>query len=299
MQLNPSIIGRIVVFDHLRYALRALFSSPGFALASILMLALGIGITSAIFSVLYGVLLKPSPYVSPIHLCLLWKSVPKKNLDRDWTSYPTYLDWKRNASSFDDLAAFLRPDGSIVNLTGADHVEQVQSAKVSSNFFSVLGTSAVLGRTFAAHEISSDPNLAVMSFLFWQQHFSSAKDVVGRKLEIDGVSFRVIGVMPADFAFPAKESQAWSQAKDTQLWLPINSDPRWPALQKVRIADAFGVVARLQKKTTSGQARAAMSAIADRPLGSGLSPAWPLHWPSAADSPVFSTASLPQTRSPT
>jgi putative ABC transport system permease protein len=123
----------------IRHASRVLLKSPGFALASILTLTLGIGVTSSIFSVVYGVLLKRSPYRDPKHLCLLWKSVPKKDLDRDWTSYPTYEDWEHNARSFDDMAAFLRPDGSIVNLTGTDNVEQVQSTKVSGNFFSVLG----------------------------------------------------------------------------------------------------------------------------------------------------------------
>ncbi len=258
MPLHTSIFGRIVSIRQFRHASRVLRKSPGFALTSILTLALGIGITSAIFSVVYGVLLKPTPYAHPEHLCLLWKSVPKKNLDRDWTSYPTYQDWKRNARSFNDLAAFLRPDGSIVNLTGTGNVEQIQSTKVSGNFFSVLGTPALFGRTFTASEIDRNPNLAVVSNEFWRQHFSSAKDVVGRNLEIDGVSFEVIGVMPADFAFPAKESQA----KDTQIWLPINSDSRWAAFQKVRLADAFGVVARLRENTTTDQAQAEMSAIA-------------------------------------
>ena len=116
--------------------------------------------------------------------------------------------------------------------------------------------------TLPGSEIAANPNLAVVSYEFSRQHFSSAKDVVGRNLEIDGRSFHVIGVMPADFAFPAKESQAWSQAKDTQMWLPINSDSRWAAFQKVRLADAFGVVARLHEDTTTGQAQAEMSAIA-------------------------------------
>lgn len=263
MALRSPMFGR-VFFRPFRYASRVLLSSPGFALTSILTLTLGIGITSAIFSVVYGVLLKPLPYTHPDHLCLLWKSVPKKNLDHDWTSYPTYQDWKRDARSFDDLAAFLRPDGSIVDLTGSDNVEQVQSTKVSGNFFSVLGTPALFGRTFRASDIASDPNLAVVSYDFWRQHFSSAKDVVGRKLAIDGVSFEVIGVMPPDFAFPAKESQAWSQPKDTQLWLPIHSDARWPLFQKFRIADAFGVVARLRENTTTDQAQAEMSAIASQ-----------------------------------
>lgn len=258
------MIDRLVSFSTFRYALRALLKSPGFAFTSILTLALGIGITSAIFSVVYGVLLKPSPYGRADRLCLLWKSVPKKNIDRDWTSYPTYQDWKRNANSFDDLAAFLRPDGSIVNLTGADSVEQIQSAKVSANFFTVLGTPAVLGRAFTAGDVNSNAKLAVLSNQFWKQHYSSAADVIGKKLEIDNASFQVIGVMAADFAFPAKESQAWSPAKDTQLWLPIDSDPRWAAFQRVRLADAFGVVGRLRGRSTPQQAQAEMSTIASQ-----------------------------------
>ena len=141
-------------------------------------------------------------------------------------------------------------------------MKQIQSTKVSGNFFSVLGTPALFGRTFTVSEIVGDPNLAVVSYEFWRQHFLSAKDVVKRNLEIDGVPFEVIGVMPADFAFPAKESQAWSQAKDTQMWLPINSDSRWATFQKVRLADAFGVVARLRENTTTDQAQAEMSTIA-------------------------------------
>lgn len=259
-----TIFGKIASLSQIRYASRTLVKSPGFALTSILTLALGIGITSAIFSVVYGVLLKSSPYAYPERLCLLWKSVPKKNLDRDWTSYPTYQDWKRDARNFDDLAAFLRPDGSIVNLTGSDNVEQLQSTKVSGNFFSVLGTPALFGRTFTANEVGINPHLAVISYDFWRQHLLSAKNVVGRKLEIDGVPFEVIGVMPFGFAFPAKESQSWSQAKDTELWLPIESDARWSAFQRFPIADAFGVVARLREKATSGQAQSEMSAIANQ-----------------------------------
>jgi putative ABC transport system permease protein len=261
---HTSMLGQVASLSQIRFTSRTLIKNPGFALTSILTLALGIGITSAIFSVVYGVLLKRSAYAHSERLCLLWKSVPKKNLDRDWTSYPTYQDWKRNARSFEDLAAFLRPDGSIVNLTGTDNVEQLQSTKVSGNFFSVLGTPALFGRTFTASEVAGEPHLAVISYEFWRQHFVSAKDIVGRKLEIDGAQFEVIGVMPADFAFPAKESQSWSQAKDTQLWLPIESDPRWAAFQRFRIADAFGVVARLRENETTVQAQAEMSAIANQ-----------------------------------
>src|ERR1700761_4350335 len=88
--------------------------------------------------------------------------------------------------------------------TGADNVEQVQSAKVSANFFTVLGTTAVLGRTLTAGEVNRNANLVVLSYQFWKRHYSSAADVIGKKLEIDNAAYQVIGVMPADFAFPAK-----------------------------------------------------------------------------------------------
>ncbi|MBV9179768.1 MAG: ABC transporter permease [Acidobacteria bacterium] len=247
-----------------RYAIRSLRKGPGFAGASILILALGIGITGAIFSVVYGVLLQSLPYGQPDRLCLLWKSIPKKNIDRDWTSYPTYQDWKRDGRGFEDLAAFLRPDGSVVNLAENDNVEQIQSAKVSANFFSVLSRSPLLGRTFTPSDISANTNLAVLSYDFWRRHFGSSRDVIGKNLVIDDAAFQVIGVMPSKFAFPAKDSQVWSPAKDTQLWLPINSDPRWPKFQTIRLADAFGVVGRLKPKVSPEQAQVEMSMVSRR-----------------------------------
>jgi putative ABC transport system permease protein len=261
----------------LRYAIRGLLKSPGFAVTSILTLALGIGITTAIFSVMDGVLLKSPPYTQPNHLCLLWKTIPRKNLDHDWTSYPTYQDWRRDARSFDDLAAFLRPDGSIVNLTASGSVEQIQSAKVSANFFTVLGTRAFLGQTFSDADVAHDAHIAILSYQMWRQRFASA-GVLGKKLEIDNVWFEIMGVMPPDFAFPARESQAWSAPKDTQLWIPINSDSRWATFQKVRFADAFGVIGRLKANTTPPLAQDEMSVVArqlahdhpDTDLGLGI-----------------------------
>ena len=242
----------MIYLTYLRHAVRSLLKDPFFAAASILTLGLGIGVTSAIFSVVYGVMLKPMPYRPPNQICLIWKSVPKKNLERDWTSYPTYLDWQRDAASFVDLAAFLRPDGSIVNLSENDNVEQIQSSKVSSNFFNVLGTPAMLGRTFQPANTGNGARLAVLSYEFWRQRFASNPSVIGKTLRIDDAPFQVIGVMPQQFAFPAKESQSWSPARETQVWLPLESDPRWPKFQQIRTADAFGVVGRLKAGVWNG-----------------------------------------------
>jgi predicted permease len=254
----------MICITYLRHALRGLLRNPSFAVPSILTLALGIGVTSVIFSVIYGVLLKRTPYQRPGQICLIWKSVPKKGLERDWTSYPTYTDWKRDATSFENLAAFLRPDGSIGNLSENDNVDQVQSSKVSSNFFSVLGTAAMLGRTFQPADVGNGARLAVLSDKFWRERFHSDPRVIGTTLRIDETPFQVIGVMPAGFALPAKESQSWSPARETQLWVPIESDPRWPKFQQIRIADAFGVVGRLKAGVSPDQAQAEMTAIASK-----------------------------------
>lgn len=248
----------------MRRAERGLRRSAGFAAACAVTLALGIGMTTAIFSVVYGILLRKLPYGKADQLCVLWKSVPKKNLERDWTSYPTYEDWKRESQGFEEMAAFLRPDGSVVNLSEGDREEQIQAAKVSGNFFSVLGTSAILGRTFSAGEMSSSANVAVLSYGFWRMQFGGAKNVVGTKLKMDGSSFEVIGVMPEEFAFPAKDTQVWAEARDAQVWVPINSDTRWAKFQTIRLADAFGVIGRLRAGISAQRAQAEMNVVAQQ-----------------------------------
>jgi predicted permease len=268
-----------------RMAIRRMRREPGFALACVVTLALGIGINTAMFSVVNGVLLRVLPYQRADRLCVIWKTIPKKSIERDWTSFPTFEDWKRGGSAFEDMAAYLRPDGSLVNWDEGEETEQVQSAKVTPNFFDVLGTRPLLGRTFSAGNgrsaengrpsgdrggpdrvglSSSDTNVAVLSYAFWHQRFGGARDVIGRTLTIDNGIFQIIGVMPAEFAFPAKDSQVWSEAKDAQIWLPIISDERWTRFQKVRVADAFGVVARLKAGVPVQQAQAEMAVVARR-----------------------------------
>ena len=246
----------------MRRAARALRKSPGFAAACVMTLALGIGTTTAIFSVVYGVLLRALPYEKAQELCVVWKSIPKKNLERDWTSYPTYKDWERESRGFAEMAAFLRPDGSVVNLSDEDAEEQIQAAKVSANFFSVLGTNAMLGRTFTAGELQRGSNLALLSYDFWRERFGGATDVVGKKLKMDGAIFEVIGVMPEKFAFPAKDTQVWAEARDTQVWVPIDSDARWPKFQTIRLADAFGAIGRLKAGVSAANAQAEMNVVA-------------------------------------
>lgn len=238
----------------LHYGLRSLRRAPGFSVAMILILSLAIGANTAVFSVIEGVLLRPWPYRDPDRLCVLWKSIPQRNIEWDWTSAPTVRDWRDHSAVFEDIALILRPEGSRVTWHTPAGPETLQGSLVSANFFDVLGANPMLGRTFSARG-SNDG--VVVSHGFWIRRFGGSPSALGRVLRLDGRIVHVIGVMPPAFQFPDKQAE---------LWIPLEGDPRWPVFQlpKFRIADAFCALGRLKEGRTFPQARAEMSAIASR-----------------------------------
>src|SRR6267378_4735782 len=243
-----------------RYAMRVLGRSPGFTLTVVLVLALAMGANTAIFSVIEAVLLRPLPYHDSERLCMLWKTVPSRNIEWDWTSYPTIRDWREQSHAFEDLAVVLRPEGSQVTLSNEDSEagpEKIQGSKVSGNFFRMLGVAPLLGRTFSRDESQRGDNFVVLSYGFWQRRFGSNKATLGRTLRLDNKSATIIGVMPPSFQFPDKT---------TQLWMLLTADSRWPSfqLQQFRIADAFCALGRLKPGVSIEQARAEMSIISGR-----------------------------------
>jgi len=153
------------------------------------------------------------------------------------------------------MALVFRPAAAEVTLTGTNESEQIQAAKVSANFFSVLGVPPFLGRSFSSGEGERGDPLAVLSHGFWQRHFGSSPDAIGESLEIDGINSTVIGIMPPDFQFPSK---------DVQFWLLNTADSRWPRFTVIRLADAFCGIGRLKPNVTFEQAQAEMSTIACR-----------------------------------
>ncbi|HEX4807970.1 MAG TPA: ABC transporter permease [Bryobacteraceae bacterium] len=239
----------------LRYAIRTLRASPAFTVPAVILIALGIGANTAVFSVVEGVLLRPLPYGNPSRLCMIWKSVPAKNLDWDWTGYPAIRDWREQNHVFEDVAAVARPEASVVTLTGGPEPERIQAAEVEGNMFSVVGAAPLLGRTFSKRESQRGDHVAILSYGFWQEHFGGSRDVLGRTVSLDRQSCTVIGVMSPRFEFPNKE---------TQIWLLISADPRWTKFQQYRFADAFTTIGRLKRGVSLAQARAEMNAIAKR-----------------------------------
>jgi putative ABC transport system permease protein len=243
------------LLQDLRYGVRMLEKNPGGALVVALTLALGIGANTAIFSVIEAVMLRPLPYQNSERLCVLWKSVPARNIEWDWTSYPTIRDWREQSRSFEDMAAILLPSGSEVTLQSDAGLERIQGSKVSGNFFETLGVKPLLGRAFSEDEERRGDDVVVLSYGFWQRRFAGDGAIVGRTLHLDNRSATVVGVMPPNFQFPDKNAQ---------LWLLLSRDHRWTGFQEIRLADAFSALARLKPDVSIEEARAEMNAIAGR-----------------------------------
>jgi len=190
-----------------RYGFRQLRLNPGFAALAIITLALGIGANTALFSVVRHVILKPLPYREPERLARVWMDNRRLQMREDWASYLNYQDYKRLGTSFESMAAFTEPT---VNLIGDGEPERIRGAYAEADLFDVLGVTSSQGRLFTAdEEIAGKENVVVIGWGLWQRRFGGA-NVIGRTLDFDGRRLAVIGVMPAGFAFPSKESEFWA-----------------------------------------------------------------------------------------
>ena len=188
------------LIQDLRYGARVLRKSPAFTLIALLTLALGIGANTAIFSILYGVLLRPLPYKEASRLIVLHETTPKAGTVS--ASFPDFLDWRAQNSSFSQMAVV---NSVGFNLSGIDEPERVTGQAVSTNFLSMLGVHPILGRDFeASEEKEGAAAVALLSFPLWQSHFGGDRNIIGRTISLDGRAFSVIGVLPANFRWMEK-----------------------------------------------------------------------------------------------
>lgn len=233
----------------LRYALRQLKKTPGFGAAVIATLALSIGITAAVFSVLYAMLIRPLPYQDADRIVALETRSPEGYTQP--ASYPEYLDWRRMNHGFSALAGY-SGYGS-VNFEGPTGPIALHVVKGTDNFFDVFGVSPILGRTFAAGEDEDGKNnVVVLSYETWQQLFGGRNDVIGEKVKLDGNAYVVIGVMPAGFRFPIN--------KVNTVYTPLHM----PKQQREgRGSHWMQTVGRLKAGVPLSQAQADLSSVFD------------------------------------
>jgi len=198
-----------VLWQDLAYTLRMLRKSPGFALAAILTLALGIGGNTAIFSVVNGVLLQPLPYADPGRLLKVYNSAPEKGLKDYGASPPDFRELREHNSTLLSLSAFYRRG---FNLTGADRPEHLVADVVSGEYFKTLGVSPMLGRAFdPGDEEWGKHQVMVLSEPLWRVRFHADREIIGKTFALSGETYTVVGVMPADFYTD----------NQVQLWVPM------------------------------------------------------------------------------
>ena len=246
------------LIQDLRFGLRMLRKAPAFTIVAVVVLALGIGANTAIFSVVNAVLLKPLPFQNSEKLVQVWHTPPQKSfpgMTRFSVSPANYLDWVSQNHVFEKMAIYGYRD---YNLTGKSDPEQILAIPVSVDFFSVLGATPMLGRTFVPEENQpGHGHVVVLSQGFWQSHFSADPRVVGRTISLNSESYTVVGVVPSKSVFPTS-SDPKSQ---TQMWTPL----AWTdADRAVRGNHNYLVIGRLNPGATVQQAQAEMNTISAR-----------------------------------
>src|SRR5882672_8434476 len=207
------------MFQDLRYGMRMILNRPGFSAVVVLVLALGIGATSAIFSVVNAVLLRPLPYPAPDRLIMVFSTSERdgrRESDGPLTG-PDYVEWRNQCSSCAQMAAYSGTGPS--NLTGGAEPDRVRVAQVTGNLFATLGAQPVLGRTFLPEETgrslfvgdgaSSGPTAVILSYGLWQRRSGADPAVIGKTVKVEGDACAVVGVMPEGFKFP-DEAEAWT-----------------------------------------------------------------------------------------
>ena len=246
------------VLDNIRYSSRVLRKSPGFTIVSILTLALGVGASTALFSVVDTVLLRPLPYREPDQLVTVTETSPGLGADELGVAAGEYEDYRAQNQSFSQVAAF-ESDG--FNLTGAGQPLRLNAAKLSASAFPLLGVSPVLGRTFTEEEDRHGAGkVVVLSESLWRRNFSSDRNILGRTIKLDEQSYTVIGVMPHSFRFPF-DGAPLSEMAD--LWVPIAFDPARLAPENRTNEFGVGLIARLKPEVTLAKAQKDVEAVAN------------------------------------
>jgi putative ABC transport system permease protein len=237
------------MLQDIRFAARMLARNPGVTALATTALALGIGGSTLIFSVVNAVLLRPLPVSDPDRLVFVWANSPSRNLPLAFAAYSTYAEWKAGSTSFESMSAY--SPGSATLLTANDP-ERVDLLRVNASFFPLLGVRPFAGRDFLPEDDQPGaPKVAMLSYNLWERRFASERNVVGRSVNLDGQMVRVTGILPRGFAFPTKAAD---------IYLPIASS----TVHGARGAPSVGVYGRLKPGVPIQRAQAEIDGVSRR-----------------------------------
>ena len=237
------------IIRDIKFALRGLLKHPTFTAIAVVTLALGIGGSTSIFTVVNAALLRGLPYKSPDRLYHIWEQVPQREFPKREFSYPDYQDYQQN-NVFEGLAAYT---GGGVILSGQGDSESLAAPRVNAAFFSVLGVDPYLGRTFQdGEDKQGGPKVTVLTYGLWQRRFGADPNIVGRALTINGDSYTVIGVLPASFQFALRPADLFMPYQPTQNQLTR------------RFMHGTNLIGRLKADKTADEAQSELNLIAGR-----------------------------------
>jgi len=237
------------MFEDVSYGLRSMARNPGVTAIVLLTLALGIGANTAMFSVVNAVLLRPLPYKDPDRLVTIWAQIPSLNISGAFVEYNTYGEyWRAHGQSFQSMSAY---EPGWMNLTSGDEPERVFMRRVNAGFLSMIGTEPALGREFLPEEDQPGaPRVAMLSHHLWQRRFGGDRALIGRPIVLDHNSYTVVGILPANFDFYARE---------VDVYTPIAA-----STARVQGEPSVGVHARLKPGVSVEAAQAEVDVLCRR-----------------------------------
>ena len=245
----------------LRDALRGFARHPGFTAAAVLSLAVGIGANTAIFGVASALLLKPLPYPHAERLVILWNRSPGLGIAQDWFSTAQYFDVRAAAASLEQAALAYGANETLAG-DGATEPERIATLRVSSNLLPTFGATAVLGRLFTPEEDLQTPaSTAVLGYATWVRRYGRDPNVLGRRIELNGRPFQIVGVLPEHFSLPHEVLPTLGLAADADIVIP---QPLPPAAAQARNREDFNIVGRLRPGRTAADLQREMDALTAR-----------------------------------
>lgn len=243
----------------LRYALRSLWQTPGFTIAAVLSMALGLGANTAIFSVAHALLFEPLPYADADRLVILWNRSPGLGIAEDWFSTAQYFDIKTGHSGFEQVAIAI---GGNYNLTGNGEPERIGTIRVSSNLLPMLGVRPALGRLFvAAEDVTGAPGTAVLSHGTWMRRYGGDPHAIGASLVLNGEPYQIVGVLPESFALPREVMPTLGGAEQAEILitLPLAGDA-----PEIRTREDYNILGKLRPGVSVQTAQSEMDGITAR-----------------------------------
>jgi len=196
-----------------RYAWRSLLRSPGLTVVATIALTLGIGLTTTMFSIVYGALMKGLPYPDGDRIMIIGRANPAKDIRNQSLPIQDFVDYRKQQHTFNDLAG---STSGTIYVSGDEKAERFTGAWITANLFDVVGVRPLLGRTFRAGEDTpAGEKVAILSYSMWQQRYGGDRNIIGHQLRVNGIAHTVVGIMPENFAFPDND----------QIWVPLQTDP--------------------------------------------------------------------------